>query len=233
MAGERDDDVKAWRSREAALAYRARFRAEQIGPRYRGWAHFGFTSLASLAVIAFAFSRLRDATFGHWLTVPITFLFANGVEYFGHRGPMHHLRKRAEILFERHTREHHRFFTFAAMSCESPRDFKIMLFPPAMLVFFLGLIAAPIGALLFAVAHPNIAWLFVATAMGYYLTYEWLHFCYHLPPDSAIGSIGFVQTLRRHHAAHHDPALMGRYNFNITFPIFDRLMGTTYRAPTP
>lgn len=212
------------------MRYRARFRAEKIGPRYRGWLHFSFTSAASLAIIAFALSRTEAVTAAQWLAVPLSFVIANAAEYFGHRGPMHHLRRRAEVLFARHTREHHRFFTAAAMSCESPRDFKIMLFPPEMLLFFLGLIAAPIGALLFVIADPNVAWLFVATAMAYFLTYEWLHFCYHLPPESAIGSIGLVKVLRRHHAAHHDPALMARWNFNITFPIFDRVMGTTYRG---
>jgi len=36
--------------------------------------------------------------------------------------------------------------------------------------------------------------------------------------------------LRRHHAAHHDPRLMTRYNFNVTFPIADRLFGTVAPA---
>ena len=38
-----------------------------------------------------------------------------------------------------------------------------------------------------------------------------------------------VATLRRHHAAHHDPARMTRWNFNITFPIADAIVGTTFR----
>ena len=62
------------------------------------------------------------------------------------------------------------------------RDFKMVLFPPVMLLFFLGAIATPIALLLllFAMATPNVAWLYVAVAMSYFLTYEWLHFSYHL-----------------------------------------------------
>ena len=37
-----------------------------------------------------------------------------------------------------------------------------------------------------------------------------------------------LSRLRRHHQAHHDPKRMGRYNFNITFPLCDRLLGTEW-----
>ena len=35
--------------------------------------------------------------------------------------------------------------------------------------------------------------------------------------------------LRKHHTHHHDLALMGKWNFNITFPICDAVMGTSYK----
>ncbi|MFL5319893.1 MAG: fatty acid hydroxylase family protein, partial [Myxococcaceae bacterium] len=76
---------------------------------------------------------------------------------------------------------------------------------------------------------PNAGWLFAATGVGYYLTYEWFHFAYHLPENSAVGRIGLVRVLRKHHADHHDLTRMGRYNFNITFPIFDSVFGTTWK----
>ena len=113
------------------------------------------------------------------------------------------------------------------MTCESSRDFKMILFPPVMLLFFLGVIATPLGTALFVLVSPNVGWLYVTVAMTYFLTYEWLHFAYHLDPSSPIGRLPLLGRLRRHHAAHHDPALMTRGNFNITFPICDRLYGTT------
>ena len=64
------------------------------------------------------------------------------------------------------------------------------------------------------------------------MTYEILHLSYHLPPDSFVGSMPFVDRLRRHHFVHHDPGVMAKANFNITFPIFDALMGTTVRHTT-
>ena len=55
----------------------------------------------------------------------------------------------------------------------------MVLFPPVMLVFFLGGVATPLAALLFLVASPNVAWLYVTTAMAYFLHVQWLHFAYH------------------------------------------------------
>lgn len=211
-------------------SFRDEYRAGHIGPRYSGALHFAFTSLGSLAVIVLALWAVRAPTALELLTVPSTFLFANLVEYRGHRGPMHGRRRGLSLLFERHTRQHHRYFTHQAMSYEATRDFKMVLFPPVMLLFFLGAVAVPIGSLLFLVASRNVALLYVATAMGYFLTYEWLHFCHHLPPDGPLSRIGLLRRLRAHHQSHHDPALMNTWNFNITFPIADWIFGTRWRG---
>jgi hypothetical protein len=212
---------------ESVAESRVRYRRERIGPHYSGVAHFLFTSGACLAIIVWAATGLKRPSVLEWLTVPLTFLFANFVEYWGHRRQMHHPRWPFEFVYQRHTVQHHHFFTHEAMSYESARDLKMVLFPPVLLFFFFGLVALPVGALLWLLSTGNVARLFVATAIGYYLTYEWLHFTYHLDPKTLVGRLGPVRALRRHHARHHDLALMSRYNFNITFPICDWLFGTS------
>ncbi len=207
-------------------AFRARHRAAHIGPRYRGWAHFATTTIGSLLVIGIAIWRVDAPSAGELALVPVYFLFANLAEYFGHKGPMHHRSARLGLIFERHTLQHHAFYTHEAMAAESPRDFQMVLFPPLMLVFFLGGVG-PLAAVLGVLITPNAGWLFVATGVSYFLTYEWLHFSYHLPAQSWIGRRALVAWLRRHHLAHHDPARMTRVNFNITFPIGDALFGTS------
>jgi hypothetical protein len=214
---------------ESVAAFRAAYRAEEIGPHYSGLLHFAFTSAASLTVIALAVAEVRAPGAVELVTVPITFLFANFVEYRGHKGPMHRRRRGLGVLFERHARQHHRYYTDEAMSYESARDLKMVLFPPVMLLFFLGLVGAPVAALLFVVASRNVAFLYVATAMGYFLTYEWLHLCHHLPARGPLARVRVLRWLRAHHQAHHDPARMSAGNFNITFPICDWLFGTRLR----
>jgi hypothetical protein len=209
--------------------YREEHRAQHIGPRYRGWAHFAFTSAGALSVIATGIALLRDVHAVELLTVPVTFLFANLVEYLGHRGPMHHRRPGLRLIHQRHTLQHHRFYTRDAMLCESTRDFQMILFPPVLLLFFLGGVALPVSLLLYWLSTANVALLFAATAVGYFLTYEVLHLSYHLGDRSWLGRLPFVGRLRRHHTVHHDPALMAACNFNITFPICDRVFGTSRR----
>ena len=200
---------------------------ESIGPRYSGRLHFAFTNLLALSVIAFALSRLRSPSALAWLTVPITFFYANLVEYLAHRNPMHRPLRPFGLIYRRHSLEHHAFFTDQELRAESTRDFKLVLFPWFMVLFFFGLFALPMGLVVRAVLGPNVGAIFLATAMAYFLTYEWLHLAYHLGPETALGGVPFIQSLRRHHQTHHDPRQMSRANFNITFPICDAIFGTS------
>lgn len=207
---------------------RAIFRENRIPGRYSGHVHLAIIIGFSLLVAAVSFAMLEDVKPAEWLTIPLTFLYCNLAEYFGHRGPMHHKTRFLAGVFQRHTVEHHSFFTEEAMSFESPRDYRAVLFPPILLVFFFGFFAAPIGAILYLLVSANVCFLFVFTAILYYLNYELFHFSYHLDSRSRLGRLPLVRRLRRNHVLHHNKTLMMRYNFNITYPICDRLFGTYY-----
>ena len=210
--------------------FREQYRAQFIGPNYSGWGHFAFTVSVTGAMILFFITRLHEVKPLEWLTVPLTFLYSNFSEYFGHRGPMHHPRKGLGAIFERHTRQHHRFFTHERMEFGGTRDFKAVLFPPILILFFLFAFGTPITLLLNWVASSNVAWLFAITGTAYFLNYELLHFAYHTPPDSWISQLPYMKTLRHHHTIHHDQNLMVHHNFNITYPVADRVMGTAFHS---
>jgi len=214
--------------------FRRQYRTLEVSPHYSGILHFLFTSVSSLAVIGLSIGRVHGVTPLEWLVVPLTFLYANGVEYIGHKGPMHHPMRFLKVLFNRHALQHHRFFTHEAMAYETPQDFQMVLFPPMMIVFFIGFHAAPIGIAFYYLVSSNVALLFTATAIGYFLIYEWLHLSYHLREGSLVGRLPFMKALRQLHTQHHNPALMSSYNFNITFPICDFLFATRFRGrPVP
>jgi len=212
---------------ESVANFRAACRAK-IPRYYSGLAHFCFTSSLSLTVIVYVLWLARSATLFELITIPIAFLYANGVEYLIHRNPMHHPMKFVSIMFERHSLIHHRFFTDTAMSFEEQKDYQLVLFPPAM---FLGFLAGalPPAILLGFLISKTAGLLFIAVGMAYYLTYEWLHFSFHVDENTFIGRLAVVKRLRRHHTIHHNPKFMNRYNFNITFPICDYLFRTYYR----
>ncbi|MEE4161408.1 MAG: sterol desaturase family protein [Woeseiaceae bacterium] len=205
------------------------FRERRIGPRYSGRLHLATTISVSVLVALVSAAQLDGVTPLEWLTIPLTFLYANLSEYLGHRGPMHHKTRFLTRLFERHSIEHHSFFTDKAATFDSSRDYKAVLFPPILLIFFIGAFAMPVGALLYWLISPNVCYLFVLTAVLYFLNYELLHFAYHADPASWIGRLPFMSRLRQHHVTHHNRKLMTRYNFNITYPICDLVFGTLYR----
>jgi sterol desaturase/sphingolipid hydroxylase (fatty acid hydroxylase superfamily) len=124
---------------------------------------------------------------------------------------------------------HHVAFHHDTMAAPSPREWRWVLFPaPA----FLGLLVAvaPIALGLGFGWSRNAGALFGLTGVSFYLLYEWCHLSYHQPPSSFVGRNPLVRLLRRHHQRHHDPALAKRYNFNVTFPIWDYVRGSVAPA---
>jgi hypothetical protein len=213
----------------AVAAYREQYRQEYIPPQYKGWLHLAFTFGIGGVALATAILQLEHVRPLEWLTVPIAFLYTNFAEYWGHRGPMHHLKRGLRLVYERHTKQHHRFFTDQSMELDGLRDLRAVLFPPILMTFFITAFALPAWLLLAWAASPNVAWLFVATSLGYFLNYEFLHMAYHLPASHPIARWPLVGRLKGLHQSHHDPRLMARYNFNITYPICDALFGTLHR----
>ena len=142
-------------------------------------------------------------------------------------------------IYKAHAVQHHRFFTGDApenMTTPDARDFAVVLFGPASQVGFLVGVGLPVGVALGLLLGRNVAFLFGATATAYFLLYEWLHLVYHLPAAHPLTRLPGVGRLQRHHLLHHELRLMSKWNFNITFPIFDGLLGTTWReerAPLP
>ncbi len=206
--------------------YREAYRREHVGPGYSGRIHLGFVLVFSVGGIGLCIWQLDAVQPLEWLTVPLAFLYANLVEYAGHRWVMHRPVPGLGLVYKRHSGQHHRFFTDRHMALEGWQDCKVVLFPAVLMVFFFGAFATPVGLLLAWLATANVAWLFVAVALGYYLNYELLHLAYHLPEDSRLLNLPFIRRLRRLHHRHHDTSLMAHRNFNITYPIGDWLFRT-------
>jgi hypothetical protein len=54
-----------------------------------------------------------------------------------------------------------------------------------------------------------------------------MHFCCHVDENWFVRNCPFVNTLCRHHTAHHNARLMMETNMNLTFPIADWFFGTS------
>jgi hypothetical protein len=205
----------------------------EIPSWYVPWLHLAFPSLVGISTIAVCLYFLHDLHAWQLLVVPAAFLIINAGEWRIHRDLLHHRTPPLTVLYDRHTPQHHMIFITEDMAMRSNREFRLVLIP------FYGIIAAgvaalPIPAVLYYALHQsNLAFLFMATAMGYVVGYEWLHLSYHLPKDSFIGRLKIIAILRRHHAIHHAPELMQKWNFNVTIPLWDLVRGSIYKGELP
>ena len=206
--------------------FRRRFREEFIGKHYSGKLHVLFINVWCLSGIAACVYFIHQPTVKQLLVIPITFLYTNLFEYLGHRCPIHHRTKFLQAVFKRHTLQHHHFFTDRYMDFDSVNDFNIVLFPPVLLVFFSLFFVLPIFAFILNFFSLNAALIYVATTLAYYLNYEWFHMAYHLPETHFVYRIPGMSRLRKLHHRHHNLHEMDKYNFNISWPVFDIIFRT-------
>jgi len=208
-------------------AFRQEYRSRIVG-WYDGYIHILIIYAIGAAAFYIYVAHIHNVTWLEWLTLPLTFLFTNIFEWAVHRFIMHRPVniKGLRSIYERHTLNHHQFFTDEEMRFRDPRGWRVTVFPPYALVVFI-LMSIPVAMVLGLFATPNVGWLFMCVTTGMYLIYEFMHFCCHVDENWFVRRCPFVNTLRRHHTAHHNARLMMEVNMNLTFPIADWLFGTS------
>lgn len=207
--------------------YRHQYR-ERIAGWYNGWLHVAVIYTIGLTAMYVYVSNIRDVAWWEWMTVPVVFLICNFFEWFLHAQIMHRpqANKGMRAVYTRHTLMHHQFFTEKEMRFADQFDWRVTFFPPYALVVFI-LMSIP-GALVVGwLISPNAGWLLMSTTTGMYLIYEFMHFCCHVEDNWFVRNCPFVNTIRRHHTAHHDQSIMMERNMNLTFPIADWFFGTS------
>lgn len=219
-------DTQHTRDRERLDAFRQDFRAANVHSGYVWSRHVAAVVLYCVTAIGGALAQVEVWSAIYALVVPCAYVFANLAEYTLHRFLMHRVRWPFEFLYRRHSGEHHRFFTRHRMDVDSLRDLPAVIFPARVSLFFVGGVAAPAAWVVGWRITPDIGWLFLATAVAYYLSYELLHLGAHLPVQNRWGRARVVRWVRAHHAVHHDPRRMRHEAFNITVPLWDAVLGT-------
>ena len=180
-------------------------------------------ALATLGLLLAARARATD-----WLGLPVFLVIANFIEWMVHRNPMHRpLRPR--LLYKNHAQLHHLAFTDANMVIDRTTDLGLIMMPwYTMLGLFL--VASPVMVIAGVLRGPGLAGVFLLGAVAYFLCYETLHALYHLPDATldraGIGRVRAFRRLQAHHRHHHILGRMAAVNFNVTFPLMDRLFGT-------
>jgi hypothetical protein len=215
--GEHAFDRPGEQTRDRALA--------QISRLYNPYLHLAGTVGVGVATLVVATLSLRHVRLLELLTVPVTWLLSNGFEWRAHRFVLHRRRWPLAILYERHTPIHHKIYQYDSMAIRTAREWRLVLIP-AVGVAAVVFITAPFAYAVGKLVTPNCGWLLLVTSAVYVVVYEVSHLSYHMPEDSFVGRLALVRVLREHHRRHHHPALMQRWNFNVTLPLFDWLYKT-------
>ena len=212
-------------------AFRADFRA-RIAPAYIGWVHVATIAALGFAAIWYCARQVHGAAWFEYLVVPFAFCVSNVFEWWMHRHVMHRPIKGFMGIYKRHVLAHHQFFTDFEPTIDNTRDFRIVFFPPYALVAFMAL-SIPPALILGLMGLANAGWMLLITNVALYLNYETFHFCCHVKNDSLVRHIPLVNSIRRHHIAHHNTAIMMERNFNLTYPVADWFFGTSDLACGP
>ncbi|HEX2540573.1 MAG TPA: fatty acid hydroxylase family protein [Caldimonas sp.] len=207
-------------------AFRAKYLSE-ISPWYSGLLHIGVMYAAGIGAVAWCVSRMQNATWEWLLIVPVA-LAGNFAEWAMHKYVMHRLIDvfALRAIYDRHTRQHHQYFTDNDHTIHSVKEFRIVFFPWRVLLV-LGVMGGLLGWLAATVINPNAGYVVFITMIGHYMVYETFHFCCHVPDNAFVRKMPLINTIRRHHAAHHNMGIMMHCNMNLTFAVADWAMKTS------
>jgi len=203
-------------------------RGNHIPAAYSPWRQMALTLALALVLATGGLALAARARPTDWLLLPVFWVIANLIEWMVHRNPMHRpLRPR--VMYRNHAQLHHLAFTDGKMVIGPARDLGLVMMPwYTMLGLFV--LASPIMLAAGLLRGPGLAGVFLLGAVAYFLFYETLHALYHLPDAvldrAGIGRLRAFRRLQAHHRHHHILGRMAAVNFNVTVPLWDRLLGT-------
>src|SRR5690349_24292452 len=120
------------------IEFRNEYRSRIIG-WYDGYFHIVIIYAMGAAAFYIYVGHINNVTWAEWLTVPVTFLFTNLFEWAVHKYVMHRPVniKGLRAIYERHTLNHHQFFTDSEMRFRDHKDCRVTVFPPYALGVFI------------------------------------------------------------------------------------------------
>ena len=211
---------------ERQRRFREQYQAA-ISRYYSGLVHIGVMYGAGIAGVWYCVSQLQDARWEWLLLIPVL-IGGNFAEWSMHKFVMHRLIDvfALRAIYDRHTRQHHQYFTDNDATIDTIREFRIVFFPWRVLIVLVvfGLLFGWIASVLI---NPNAGYIVFIGMIGHYMVYETFHFCCHVRDNWFVRNFPLINTIRRHHTAHHNMGIMMHVNMNLTFPIADWCLNTS------
>ena len=163
-----------------------------------------------------------------FITAVVSILYSSTFEWLLHRYLMHRPFLIFDYPYDAHTRTHHHIFkadnTYHLIDKKDKWTIPMAWWNGPVLTIIATSPFVAVGFLLgYPIAIPMVALVVIS---GYYGTYEYIHWCMHLPKRRRVERSGIFFRLNGHHLLHH------RYmhkNFNVVCPFADLCFGTLLR----
>ena len=214
-------------SQEARNELRQKLLSE-IPSWYNPYIHLAVPCTFGILTVIFAIYSIHQLNWLELLTIPLAYIFVNGVEWWAHKYLLHKRSPIAPVLYDQHTPRHHMVYVTEDMAMRHVNEMRLTLIP-AYGVMLIVLVSSPLTLLLYYLVSHNVGFIFLATVVSYAVSYELLHLSYHLPLDHPIGKLSIIKKLKHHHAVHHNPRIMQNWNMNVTVPLWDFILGTIWK----
>ena len=161
--------------------------------------------------------------------VAISVVYASFLEWILHKYVMHRNLKWYSYPFKAHALTHHQTFG-SGDSYHLIYDEDRHTIPMAWWNGFVltGIASIPVAIFGYFINNPSLWIITSITVYLYYLTYEYMHWCMHLPKKRFFEKMKWYENLKERHRLHHKH--MNSRNFNVVVPIADLVFGT-YQAP--
>jgi len=157
--------------------------------------------------------------------------YASVGEWILHRHVMHAPVGKFTYPYKAHALTHHRIFgwgeSYHLVHDEDKHKIRMAWWNGPVIVVLGAIPLDIVASLLGFYGWQSEGWIVCivphAVFLSYYIAYEFLHWCMHLPKKRRLELSRFFRYLNGHHLLHH------RYwmkNLNVVIPIADRLFGT-------
>lgn len=151
-------------------------------------------------------------------------VFASFFEWVLHRYVMHRPVWNFRYAFQAHAVVHHQIFkadkTYHLLNKKDKETIPMAWWNGPVLIL-IGV--APYALLSWLIGEWSFAIGGLVAFASYYATYEYIHWCMHLPKARRVEKPWWFRKLNGHHLLHH------RYmhkNFNVVLPLADYILGT-------
>ena len=143
----------------------------QISPHYNGFVHIGFIYTVGILLILYCDQQLDNPSWA-WLTVIPVAIAGNLIEWAMHKYVMHRLVDVFALrsIYDRHTRQHHQYFTDTDYTIDTIKEFRIVFFPWRVLSV-LVVTGTLLGYIASQVINANTGYILFMTMICLYLIY--------------------------------------------------------------